>query len=66
MELWNTLNPVILQNFISITIHQNQKITKHTVQQKGEEVMEEKAGRPKRPDNSLPLSMPNYEQKQVC
>ena len=24
--------------------------------------MEEKAGRPKGPDNSLPLSMPNYEQ----
>ena len=23
----------------------------------------EKAGRPKRPDNSLPLTMPNYEQK---
>ena len=25
--------------------------------------MEEKAGRPKRPDNSLHLLMPNYEQK---
>ena len=26
-------------------------------------VMEEKVGRPKRPDNILPLLMPNYEQK---
>ena len=47
-------------------IHQNQNITKHSVQQKDKKVMEEKAGRPKRPDNSLPLLMPNYEQKQVC
>ena len=57
-----------IQYFISITIHQkyiNQNITKHSVQQKDKKVMEEKAGRPKRPDNSLPLLMPNYEQKQV-
>ena len=46
-------------------IHQNQNITKHSVQQKDKKVMEEKVGRPKRPDNSLPLLMPNYEQKQV-
>ena len=38
-------------------------MTKHSVQQKGKKVMEEKAGRPKRPDNILPLLMPNYEQK---
>ena len=44
-----------IQNFISITIHQNQNITKHSVQQKDKEVMEEKAERPKMPDNSLPL-----------
>ena len=57
-----------IQYFISITIHQkyiNQNITKHSVQQKDKKVMEEKAGRPKRPDYSLPLLMPNYEQKQV-
>ena len=47
-------------------IHQNQNLTKNTVQQKDKKVMDEKAGRPKRPDNSLPLSKPNYEQKQVC
>ena len=47
-------------------IHQNQNITKHSVQQKDKKVMEEKAGRLKRPDNSLPLLMPNhanYKQK---
>ena len=57
-----------IQYFISITIHQkyiNQNITNIHYSKIDNIVMEEKAGRPKRPDNSLHLLMPNYEQNQI-